>query len=41
VRGIVLRGAPLTDLGTQAAKLAVLLAIALAIATRRFRKRLD
>jgi len=41
IRGIVLRGAPLLDLKLQAAKLAVFLAIALAIATRRFRKRLD
>ena len=41
IRGIVLRGAPLADLGTQAAKLAVFLAVTLAIATRRFRKRLD
>jgi len=41
IRGIVLRGAPLVDLKVQAAKLAVFLAIALAIATRRFRKRLD
>jgi ABC-2 type transport system permease protein len=41
IRGIVLRGAPITDLGTQAAKLAVFLTVALAIATLRFRKRLD
>jgi ABC-2 type transport system permease protein len=41
VRGIVLRGAPITDLGEPAAKLAVFLVGALAIATLRFRKRLD
>jgi ABC-2 type transport system permease protein len=41
IRGIVLRGAYLADLKVQAAKLAVFLAVALAIATRRFRKRLD
>ena len=41
IRGIVLRGAPVTDLGTQALKLGVFLTIALAIATLRFRKRLD
>ena len=41
VRGIVLRGAPVTDLRTQAAKLATFLVVALAIATLRFRKRLD
>jgi ABC-2 type transport system permease protein len=41
IRGIVLRGAPITDLGTQAAKLAVFLTVALVIATLRFRKRLD
>jgi ABC-2 type transport system permease protein len=41
IRGIVLRGAPITDLGTQAAKLAVFLTVALVIATFRFRKRLD
>ena len=34
-------GAPITDLGTQAAKLAVFLTVALVIATLRFRKRLD
>jgi len=41
VRGIVLRGASITDLGRPAAKLAVFLVVALAIATLRFRKRLD
>ena len=41
IRGIVLRGAPITDLGTQAAKLTVFLTVALVIATLRFRKRLD
>jgi ABC-2 type transport system permease protein len=41
VRGIVLRGAPVAELGRPAAKLAVFLAVALAIATLRFRKRLD
>ena len=40
-RGIVLRGAPITELGRPAAKLAVFLVVALAIATLRFRKRLD
>jgi ABC-2 type transport system permease protein len=41
IRGIVLRGAPITDLGTQAVKLGVFLTVALVIATLRFRKRLD
>jgi ABC-2 type transport system permease protein len=41
IRGVVLRGAPVTDLGVQAAKLGVFLLVALAIATLRFRKRLD
>jgi ABC-2 type transport system permease protein len=41
IRGIVLRGAPITDLGTQALKLFVFLTVALVIATLRFRKRLD
>jgi len=41
VRGVVLRGAPITDLGLQAAKLGVFLAVSLGIATLRFRKRLD
>jgi len=41
VRGVVLRGAPITDLGVQAAKLGVFLAVSLGIATLRFRKRLD
>jgi ABC-2 type transport system permease protein len=41
VRGIVLRGASITDLGRPAAKLASFLVVTLAIATLRFRKRLD
>jgi hypothetical protein len=41
VRGIVLRGASITDLGRPAAKLGVFLVVTLAIATLRFRKRLD
>ena len=41
VRGIVLRGASITDLGRPAAKLTVFLVVTLAIATLRFRKRLD
>jgi ABC-2 type transport system permease protein len=40
-RGIVLRGAPISDLGRPAAKLVAFLVVALAIATLRFRKRLD
>jgi len=40
-RGIVLRGAPISDLGLPAAKLVAFLVVALAIATLRFRKRLD
>jgi ABC-2 type transport system permease protein len=40
-RGIVLRGAPISDLGLPAAKLGVFLVVAMAIATLRFRKRLD
>jgi ABC-2 type transport system permease protein len=41
VRGILLRGAPLVDMAEPAAKLAVFLGVTLAIATLRFRKRLD
>lgn len=41
VRGIVLRGAPLGDLGRPAAKLVLFLVVGLVIATLRFRKRLD
>ncbi len=41
VRGIVLRGAPITDLVRPAAKLLVFLAAMLVIATRRFHKSLD
>jgi ABC-2 type transport system permease protein len=41
IRGIILRGAPIVDLKVQAAKLVVFLAVAMLIATRRFRKRLD
>jgi ABC-2 type transport system permease protein len=41
VRGVVLRGAPVTDLERPLVKLAVFLVVALAIATLRFRKRLD
>ncbi len=41
VRGIVLRGAPLAELGQPAAKLVLFLALALGLATLRFRKRLD
>jgi ABC-2 type transport system permease protein len=41
IRGILLRGAPLRDMGLPLAKLAVFLAVTLSIATRRFRKRLD
>jgi ABC-2 type transport system permease protein len=41
IRGIVLRGAPLADMGTPAAKLTVFLTLALGIATLRFRKTLD
>jgi ABC-2 type transport system permease protein len=41
VRGIVLRGAPIGDLGSPALKLVAFLLVALAIATMRFRKRLD
>jgi hypothetical protein len=37
----VLRGAPIGDLGRPALKLLVFLVVALAIATLRFRKRLD
>jgi ABC-2 type transport system permease protein len=40
-RGIVLRGAPITDLGRPALKLVAFLCVTLAIATLRFRKRLD
>jgi ABC-2 type transport system permease protein len=41
VRGIVLRAAPIGDLGRPALKLLLFLVVALAIATLRFRKRLD
>ena len=41
IRGILLRGAPLGAMGVPAAKLAVFLAVTLAIATLRFHKRLD
>jgi ABC-2 type transport system permease protein len=41
VRGIVLRGAPITDLVRPGAKLLVFLAVMLVIATRRFHKSLD
>lgn len=41
VRGVILRGAPLADLKVQALKLVVFFVVTLAIATRRFRKRLD
>jgi ABC-2 type transport system permease protein len=41
IRGVVLRGAPIGDLWLQAAKLTLFLAAAGAIATLRFRKRLD
>jgi ABC-2 type transport system permease protein len=40
-RGIVLRGAPITDLGRPVMKLVAFLCVTLAIATLRFRKRLD
>ncbi|HEX9207168.1 MAG TPA: ABC transporter permease [Steroidobacteraceae bacterium] len=41
IRGIVLRGAPLSEMGVPAAKLGVFFVVTLAIATLRFRKRLD
>jgi ABC-2 type transport system permease protein len=41
IRAILLRGAPLADLGDPAARLGVFLAVSLGIATARFRKRLD
>ena len=41
IRGVLLRGAPLTAMSVPVAKLAAFLAIALAIATLRFHKRLD
>jgi ABC-2 type transport system permease protein len=41
IRGILLRGAPLADMLVPAAKLGVFLLVTLAIATMRFRKRLD
>jgi len=41
VRGVLLRGAPIAELGRPAAKLLVFLVVTLAIATLRFRKRLD
>jgi ABC-2 type transport system permease protein len=41
IRGILLRGAPLADMGRPALKLAVFLLVTLGVATRRFHKRLD
>jgi ABC-2 type transport system permease protein len=41
IRGIVLRGAPLSDMAVPAAKLGAFLAATLAVATLRFRKSLD
>jgi len=41
VRGVLLRGAPIAELGRPAAKLLVFLVVTLGIATLRFRKRLD
>jgi ABC-2 type transport system permease protein len=41
IRGILLRGAPLAAMQLPALKLGTFLVIALAIATLRFRKRLD
>ena len=41
IRGIVLRGAPLADMGRPALKLGVFLLVTLAVATLRFHKRLD
>ena len=41
IRGIVLRGAPLSAMGLPALKLTVFLLATLAVATLRFRKRLD
>jgi ABC-2 type transport system permease protein len=41
IRGIVLRGAPLSAMGVPAAKLGLFFVVTLAIATLRFRKRLD
>ena len=41
LRGVILRGAPLTALWQPAAKLAVFLVLAVALAATRFHKRLD
>jgi ABC-2 type transport system permease protein len=41
IRGILLRGAPLSAMGLPALKLAIFLAVTLGIATRRFHKSLD
>jgi ABC-2 type transport system permease protein len=41
IRGIVLRGARLVDMGPELAKLAVFLAVMLTLSVARFRKRLD
>jgi ABC-2 type transport system permease protein len=41
VRGIVLRGAPLTAMGLPLMKLGIFFAVALTLAATRFRKRLD
>jgi len=41
VRGIVLRGAPLADMHVPAVKLVAFFLVTLAVATLRFRKRLD
>jgi hypothetical protein len=41
IRGILLRGAPLSAMQVPATKLGVFLVVTLAIATLRFHKRLD
>jgi ABC-2 type transport system permease protein len=41
IRGIVLRGAALTDMRPELAKLAIFLVVMLTLAMARFRKRLD
>jgi ABC-2 type transport system permease protein len=41
VRGIMLKGATLSDLGREALALAVLMALAMLFAVRRFRRTLD
>jgi ABC-2 type transport system permease protein len=41
IRGVVLRGADLSDMSGELAVLGVFIAVAMSVAVRRFNKRLD